>query len=325
MSKSFESKKVNDHQRLQAMRSLALDAALAEIIRLLGPFGVHPLLLKGAGTARQLYDHVYERPYSDIDLLIAPEQFATTVSALGEAGFEPEPSFGDPEDPAGHHHEVMNRLEPISIAVELHHSLYLLSAPAEQVWKLLSKDARSIEIAGEQVSVPSPPAAALIVVLHAVQHGVGAATPMADLAHALERVDPASWRTASELADALDARESFAAGLRLLPSGCELADQLGLPVDPALPRHFRLRAMTAPYTSFGVERLVTAENMTARLKLLLHEACPPPAFMRRWKPVARRGPLGLACAYLWRPFWLTSKLPGGIRAWRKADRATRGG
>ncbi|MGO9960715.1 MAG: nucleotidyltransferase family protein [Solirubrobacteraceae bacterium] len=322
VSENFESQDAN-RERVQAMRALALDAALAEVVRFLGPRGIHPLLLKGAGTARWLYDRVYERGYNDIDLLVRPDQFDASLDALRELGFEPEPALGGHHDAVSLHHEVLNRTEPLPVSVELHHSLYMLSAPAQQVWEMLNEDARSIEIAGARVNVPSPPAAALIVVLHAVQHGVAAARPMADLARAVERADRATWRRAAELATSLGAQEPFAAGLRLLAPGRELADKLKLPVD-GLPREIRLRAMTPPDTALGVERLMSAKGIGVRLEMIVREVFPSPEFMRVWKPLAKRGTVGLVCAYGWRPFWLVAKLPSGVRAWLKADRVSRG-
>ena len=52
--------------------------------------------------------------------------------------------------------------------------------------------------------------------------------------------------------------------------------------------------------------------------MVLSELAAPADFMRLWHPLARRGPVGLAAAYLYRPFWLAVKLPVGVRAWRRA-------
>jgi hypothetical protein len=47
---------------------------------------------------------------------------------------------------------------------------------------------------------------------------------------------------------------------------------------------------------------------------------PTPAFMRHWFPQARRGPLGMVLAYLWRPLWLVLRLPPSAIAWLRAHR-----
>jgi hypothetical protein len=44
--------------------------------------------------------------------------------------------------------------------------------------------------------------------------------------------------------------------------------------------------------------------------------------MRVWYPVARRGPLGLAVAYLRRAAWLVATTPRALRAWLRARRVS---
>jgi hypothetical protein len=300
-------------ERVAAMYVLALDAALAEAVQMLDARGVQSILLKGVGTARWLYDHPHERPYGDIDLLVPPSQFESASDTLQQHGFRL------PELSRVAHHEVLVRGR---ISIELHRTLMLLSAPEDLVWQLLSINSQRIDVGGVAVRVPSTTAAALIVVLHAIQHGRERSKPMQDLEQAVQRVDFATWQRAATLSSKLGAEPIFAAGLRLTPVGVELADRLQLPVQP-VSRLIHLRAMTPPDTAGGIERLVTTPGLAPRLAQVAHELIPSPAFMRIWKPMARRGRLGLTCAYIWRPFWLVVKLPEGIRAWRQASRNAR--
>jgi hypothetical protein len=305
----------------QAIRQLAIETALAECTGHLDEQGIRALLLKGAGTARWLYDNPYERPYGDIDLLVAPSQFEATKRALQQIGFAPLSDAGIPFG-ASEHHEVLTRPGPIPAVIELHHTLWLLSAPASLVWQRLSANMQTIEIAGARINVPSPAAAAFIVGLHAVHHGVAASQPLRDLRQAVDRADTPTWRAAATLAQDLGGGPAFAAGLRLIPAGAELAERLGLP-DEQGSRLTRLSAMTAPETAIGIERLIGTHGVMPRLRLLGREMLPSPAFMRVWHPLGRRGYGGLACVYLWRPFWLAANLPRGIRAWLQVARAPR--
>ena len=292
------------------MRMMALEATLADVVQTLRDRDIDVLLLKGLGTARWLYDRVEERPFNDIDVMVPPQDFQSALTALCTAGFRPK--FDE-----SWHHVCLRREVPIPADVELHRSLYLLRSDIDSVWGLLSADAGAIDVAGIKVPVPSAAAAALIVVLHAVQHGVEIVQPMRDLQRALQRLDLETWEGAALIARGLQVEAEFAMGLRLQPKGRDIAKQLELETTPA-GRLARLRAATPPDTTMGIERLVTAQGTWTRTLMVLSELAAPPEFMRIWHPLARRGPVGLAAAYLYRPFWLAVKLPVGVRAWRRA-------
>jgi hypothetical protein len=63
--------------------------------------------------------------------------------------------------------------------------------------------------------------------------------------------------------------------------------------------------------------------MRDRARLVGHKLAPPATFMHKWSPLARRGPLGLAAAYVWRPFWILSRTPDALRAWARARMKTK--
>jgi hypothetical protein len=165
--------------------------------------------------------------------------------------------------------------------------------------------------------VPSEPASALIVALHAAQHPDRRSTPARDLSRALERVDMETWRAAAALGERLGAGPAFAAGLRLDPGGHDLSRGLGL--GQGTSRHLQLRAAARP-TALGIEQLMTARGARARLRLILHKLVPSPEIVRASSPLTRQGRLWLARAYLRRPFQMAGNLPRGLRAWRQAAR-----
>jgi hypothetical protein len=72
-------------------------------------------------------------------------------------------------------------------------------------------------------------------------------------------------------------------------------------------------------------RLLEHDSGRERLRLLGAELFPSAAFMRVWSPMARRGWVGLLCAYLVRPLWLLWQLPTGLRDLSRARRAARRG
>jgi hypothetical protein len=303
-----------DVGRVQDFRRLALDSALGDVIRALAARGARPLLIKGPAFASWLYDDPRERPYGDIDLLVAPERFAAAENVLSELGFESWASRTRPSERSAHHEEWI-RPGTLPVAVELHHTLRLLPASPPLVWQRLTEGARTIQVGGTAVAVPSEPASALIVALHAAQHADRQSKSARDLRHALERVDMETWRAAASLADQLGASTAFAAGLRLAPEGRNVCRRLDL--GEGTSRDVELRATASP-TAIGIEQLMTTRGAGARLRLISQKLIPSLAIMRASSPLTRQGRLGLARAYLRRPFQMAGNLPRGIRAWRQA-------
>lgn len=300
-----------DAGRLWDFRRLTLESALAEITRLFEKRGVRALLLKGAGLAHWLYDDPRQRTYGDIDLLVAPDGFDAAMGALSELNFEARSATETIKERAAHH-EQLTRHGTIPVEVELHHTLRLVLAPPSVLWQRLTEVSQTIEIAGTRVDVPSLPASALIVVLHAAQHVDGWLPPLNDLHRALDRVDLETWREASALAWDLGAGPVFAAGLRLDPIGRDVAKRLGL-ADTS-PRLIRLLAAVPSNSALSVERLVSTPGVGARLRLLASEIVPPPDPVSDSSAPARRSGLGLVRAYLQRSFQLLR----GAEAWLRA-------
>ena len=85
-----------------------------------------------------------------------------------------------------------------------------------------------MEVSNVTVDVPAPPAGTLVVVLNAIQHGLGDPRSLAELRRAIDVVPFSTWRDAAALARRLDAEEAFASGLRL-DRGSAPGRRLGLP------------------------------------------------------------------------------------------------
>ncbi len=301
-------------QYMRAAQRLALDGALTTIARSFNARHVSYLLLKGPAFAIWLYEDQDARTYRDIDLLVRPDDFPAAREALTDLGFHELRVATHPT-----HHDAWLNESGVPTWVELHRTFSLLSAEPAAVWERLASGADEVAVAGTPVAVPSAEASALIVALHAAQHGVGIAKPMEDLRRALDRVDLTTWCSAAEIARDLDSEGAFAVGLCLEPRGREVAEHLGLSLESS--RVLRLRAATPPNLALGIERLSATPGALGRLRVLGRELVPTPMFMRGWQPLARRGRWGLVLAYLWRPVWLLAKLPRGFRAWKAASRS----
>ncbi len=299
--------------RVDAFRRLALDSTLATLVPAMRARGVRPVLIKGPATARWLYDDPRARAYGDIDLLIAPDAFALAGRVMAEHGFT---RIEDALRPGEYttHHERWIRPGTQRIKVELHRTLLPLDAvPPELVWRHLTAETETLDVGGCSVETPSAPAAALIVCLHAEQHGVGERQPMTDLARAVERLPVPTWSRAALLAGELGASAAFAAGLELVPAGRELCRALGLDSAAPCPRP----AAGDGSLAVGLDALFRADGAVARITFLAGRLFPSRAYLRAGSPLARRGPLGTAVAYAVRPFQLLGRLPAGLRAWRR--------
>jgi hypothetical protein len=292
---------------------LALDCVLADVVRELDNRGIESLLLKGPALARWLYDDQSQRPYGDIDLMVEPAQFDRAERCLEEIGFTPAETTHERAD----HHENWVSPGRYPAQLELHRTLFLLTVPPELVWQRLNSGHETISVAGMPVAVPDVAARALIVALHAAQHGRRATTPVEDLEQAIRRGSLPVWKRAAALARELRCLPAFSAGLRLSPQGAELARQLGIAAERT-SRSLRLSTATAPDTATGIDTLLITSGFLPRLRFIGRELVPSRSFMRATYPLAKRGRAGLIGAYLMRPIYLAVALPRGLVAWLRA-------
>jgi putative nucleotidyltransferase-like protein len=299
--------------------NLAVDATTVEVVSALRAADIEPILLKGPGLARLLYEDPAQRPYVDTDLLVAPGDVAGTERVLEGLGFRRNLA----EEMTAEWQRHASEWARGRSHVDLHRTLMGARAPDETVWAALSAHARPLSLGPIEVSALDVPATALHTALHAAQHGDRDGKHIRDLRLALERLTPASWEAAAALAAELDAAGALGIGLRLARAGERVAQSLGLPADRDVPQ--ALHAASAPGGALALERLARAHGPRARAALLARAAFPPAQHLRYFHPLARRGRLGLAAVYLARPVDLARKLPGAWRAWRRARSRARAG
>jgi len=303
-----------------AANGLALDTATVQVVEQFREAGIPSILLKGPAIARWLYDDDLARVYGDIDLMVPAYAFSAAEHVLRSMGFV------RGTDPANHqprHAKTWRRLDNgVKLPIDLHHTLVGVSDTAAAVWETLSSETEPMRLAGKELNVLRPAARAVVVALHAAEHGAEIAQPLADLSRALERLPEEVWQAAAEIAERLGASPAFVTGLSLHPVGREYAGRLP-PVEVSLA--IALRARTPPPMTRGLLRFREARGVRARSVFVARELFPEAPFMRRWSPrLAQRGPLGLALAYCWRIPWLL--LHGGpalFALWRARREAMR--
>ena len=305
-------------RRALAAWKLTVDGVTADVVAGLRDAGVPCLLLRGPAVAERLYTDGTWRSYSDCDLLVRRDQLDVADRVMRAHALQALTS--ERTLPLWQQH-AHNWLVPSHrVGVEVHWTIMHARDP-ELLWERFTHDPRVLDVAGVPVPAPRDEVLAVILALHAAQHGHDSTRAHEDLRRAVAMFAPETWRAASGLADELGAAGAFAAGLRLIPTGVTLADELGLSV-----RHPFEVALTSGGRRSGagdVERFLRAPSLRARVGVVLETLVPAPALMRHRRPIAGRGRAGLAIAYLLQPVHVVRRLAPGVRAWRELRRLSR--
>lgn len=300
-----------------AVFAFKVDVATASVVTAFKQASIPTILVKGPAIANWLYSADDPRFYNDTDLLLRKRDWPRALGLMKTLGFEDELApldhprmesgsgypWGRPSDEA---------------AVDLHYTLFGIGADPEELWEVFSESSIREKVGGIDVTMPSHPARLLHIALHAVQHGGEAASkPMRDLRRAIGKISVEEWDEALALAWRLEAAKAFSMGLRLLPEGKLLADRIGAAHSESTNAALRLEQVQM---AEGFEELANACGTRERLATVLQELFPNPEFMRWWRPLARRGRVGLLLTYMWRPIWLALHAIPGFVAWRRAQR-----
>jgi putative nucleotidyltransferase-like protein len=298
-------------QALQSARLRVIDRVTAEVVTTLRHAGVRAIVIKGPVFAQWLYRDGAIRSYSDSDVMVSPAQTSQAEAVLRSLGFEPwaEPSGAYSEAMGPKHAACWARDWPGGALVDLHDSLAGACADKAAVWAAVSRDTATMRVGDALVEVAGPAANALIVALHAANNGPGHDRSCEDLTRAIEVVDADTWAAASRLAAETGAEEMFGAGLRILPRGRELAEQLALARPETVD--VLLRAAGAPDGAVFLDHLAATSSWSGRARLLGRALVPDASYMRNQYPLAARGRTGLAASYGLR---LGRRLAGAVPA-----------
>jgi len=309
-----ESPELPPHIYVHARR-LRVDTATEEVVGALEMAGIRSILLKGPSIARWLYDEQDVRNYSDIDLLVGPQQMAEAERVLTQAGFV----FSDPPLIPGdrpHHADSWIRHRD-GAAVDLHRTIIGAQAPPVRVWGVLSGRTDRMQVRGHDVDVLDIPARCVQIALHAAHHGAQLGHTLSDLERALDRVEIEIWREAAAVAAEIDALGAYCVGLSLRPNGQQLLSRLSLFAPPSVEAALRVEGAPA---ALGLEWVITARSPIRKLELLVRKTFPPPDYIRDWAPFSTEGAFGLIRGYLWRVVFLFINFVPAMRALRRARR-----
>jgi len=294
--------------------NLLVDVVTREVAGAFDEADISFLVLRGPALSRWLGDPL--RSSGDVDLLVPPEEDVHARDVLRALGYRQVL----PGDATTAHATTWGR-DNDPVAIDLHVTVVGARSDPVRLWAALGTGVENEMPGGPHVRVPGVSARLLLLALHAAQHGIREPSTLRDLENGLRLSDEGQWREALQLARRIEAVDAFAGGLRLVQAGARLADRLELP--ETVTAAVALRAATAPHTALGIERLMEAEGIRKRLRILAQELIPSPAFMRDWHSLARRRVAGLVLAYVYRPFWLASRAVPGYLAWRRARNRAR--
>src|SRR4051794_2664728 len=169
--------------QVRVARQLALDVATGEVVDALAREGTRVILLKGAAISARLYDGPGERLYRDIDLLAEPGSLAEAERVLRLLGFRDPLTNASATERTVHATTWLRTDVRGQIAVDLHTGLFWCTGDPPALWRELSHNTRTVELAGMPVEVLDDPGLALVIAAHAVQHADP--QPVEDLRRAL--------------------------------------------------------------------------------------------------------------------------------------------
>lgn len=304
-------------ERSIVLRTLLLDAVAARCVTLLSEHGVPAILLKGQAIASWLYSDRL-RDYGDVDLLVDPAQRERAVDVLGSIGYRhwlagaDEAEFGPNE---------VELIGPSGICIDLHHTLLGVAASPARCWEMLSRRTEMMSVGGRAVTVLDREARTMHLALHVAQNGPIDIKAVTDLERGLEQLPLASWREAERIARSIDAIEAFSAGLRVTESGRRLARQLGL--TPSRDVELVLRTTSAAPEALQIQKLVEADSMRSRMRLIARKLWPTAAYMLGRFPAARAGGYALLVTRLRRLAGLPRKFSIALSSWAQARRTAR--
>jgi hypothetical protein len=104
-----------------------------------------------------------------------------------------------------------------------------------------------------------------------------------------------------------------------LPEGEDLARRLDLGEVRSFQHEIRREDNVIAEELYAL--LCAEVEIRRKLVIAASDIFPRPDYMRWWSPLARRGKLGLAGAYLWRIIWIIGQVPGAIHTLWRIQRA----
>jgi hypothetical protein len=220
-----------------------LDAQYTRLASAFEAEGLRVMLLKGPAFDQLLFAGARKRGYSDIDVLVEPGSAERAAGLMEQLGFQRAEKralarfgwrVGLTVGLLAPSHATAWIRDRDRFTVDVHHTLPLVRASAEQVWHALDAHRATIAVVGTPVQTIDRPASALLIALHAAHHGPSWRRAHTDLQRACQVLEPDCWHAAGQLARELKAETAMGIGLGTTPVGGAIARELGLRTEPTL-------------------------------------------------------------------------------------------
>lgn len=126
---------------------MAADALVGDVARRLAEPGIRVMPVKGALLQHWLYDDPTDRPLTDVDLLVLPQNLERAVRQLESAGYRAllRPSFG-----------AVVLHTPFGLALDLHPSLFDAARYRLRTAELFARSTEDTRLYSARVQLPSP-------------------------------------------------------------------------------------------------------------------------------------------------------------------------
>lgn len=220
-------------RRLGWMRSMFVIQAGSLAVAALRAAGIEVMALKGVALASSVYEHASLRPMVDADLLVRPADVPASLHVLGELGYALRPPVNRrhallrhgvhlESDRGGHvdlHWMAHRALAPPGISRTFPALPWESDLPIDEWWGR----ARTVDLQGVEVRVPSPTDLLLHVCLHGALGGAGTRLRWVPDASAVVDRGGVDWSLLVAQGRRRRVSATLGSGLRYLREGQHLA------------------------------------------------------------------------------------------------------
>jgi hypothetical protein len=133
--------------RRRAATSLAATGLVADVAQKLTGVGISAMPVKGALLQHWLYDDPTERPLTDVDILVRPEELERAVETLRSAGYRPV---------AGSAIGAVVLQTPFGLALDLHPRLFDRARYRFSTHEIFARSSEDDTLYGAPVRLPAP-------------------------------------------------------------------------------------------------------------------------------------------------------------------------